>query len=159
MNEIESNKMKVYLAGPIKGQTYQQCTEVRERIANKLTNVGIVALSPMRGKEYLESEEYKASIQDNYESFPLSTMKGIVCRDHNDVRNCNAVLMDLREATQVSIGTMIEVGWSNAYGKPIVLLMEKDNIHKHGMLTEIVDFWVQDEDLAIYILTQLNIYR
>lgn len=127
----------VYLAGPISGQSYDAATNWRADAMSMLGSVGIVGLSPLRGKEFLSNEDY---IEGTYEHNHLGTAKGITTRDRLDVRNCDVVLMNLVGAKKVSIGTMIEVGWADAFGKPIVLVMENGNLHEHPILETITHF-------------------
>lgn len=133
-------KPTVYLAGPIKGLSYDGATTWREDAQIALAAVGIVALSPMRFKRYLAGE---LTIGDSYADFTLSTEQGITTRDRFDVQRCDVVLMNLLGAEKVSIGTMIEAGWADAYRKPVVLVVEDSgNAHDHCMLRTIAGFRV-----------------
>ncbi len=125
--------MKVYLAGPITGQSYEQTTNWRERVTPLLGGVNIKAYSPMRGKAYLSKEE---KIQDSYSDSTMSSITGINVRDYNDVKTADAILVNfLGSGERISIGTVMEIAWARAFQIPIVIVMEKDNIHHHGMLT------------------------
>jgi len=108
----------------------------------------------MRGKKYLANE---VSIKDSYEEHPLSCQKGITCRDRMDVRRCDMVLVNLLEISKVSIGSVMELAWADAWRKPIIVVMEKENIHSHSMLREVSGFIVSDlneaVDLAIAVLS------
>lgn len=130
----------VYLAGPITGLTFGDCTDWRKDAIKRLAEHGITGLSPMRGKEYLleiakdkplgpDGDKYVLSFKS-----PLSTNAGITTRDRWDCQRADAVLMNLCGAKQVSIGSMIEVGWADAARRPIVLAMDEGNIHHHGMV-------------------------
>lgn len=145
----------VYLAGPITGLTYDGCTDWRDHASKELAAQGITCYSPMRAKEYLRSE---GRLIGSYEDHPTATAKGITARDRFDVQTCDLVLMNLLGAERVSIGTMIEVGWADAWRKPIVLAIEKPkwfvflrkkNIHDHPMLSEIASFVVHSLAEAI----------
>lgn len=87
----------------------------------------------MRYKSYLSADSV---IADVYETHPLSTLQGINLRDHNDVQRSNGLLVNLTGADRVSIGTMIELGWADAYRKPVVIAMEEGNIHWHAMVRD-----------------------
>ena len=147
---------RVYLAGPITGLTYDNCTDWRSSVAKQLGESGITCFSPMRAKEYLRSE---GKLIGSYEDHPTATAKGITSRDRCDVQTCDLVLMNLLGAERVSIGTMIEVGWADAWRKPIVLAIEKprhrfafvrkQNIHTHPMLSEIASFTVHNLSDAV----------
>ena len=128
----------VYLAGPISGLKFGECTEWRNAVVHDLSQYGITGLSPMRGKEYLLSiakDEPLGPDGDKYKIIsPLSTNQGITTRDRWDCQRADVVLMNLVGAKQVSIGTCIEIGWADAARVPIVLAMEDGNPHEHGMV-------------------------
>ena len=137
----------LYCAGPISGLSYGESTDWREYVSSKLPSY-IKAVSPMRGKTYLKEER---EIKDSYEETPLSCKKGITCRDRMDVMRCDALLINFLGAKKVSIGSLIEAGWGDAWRKPIIIVMEKDNVHRHSILEEISGFIVSDLDTAINI--------
>ena len=139
----------LYCAGPITGVTYAESTDWREYVSGKLPPY-IKAVSPMRGKQYLANE---TNIKVSYPEHPLSTQKGIVCRDRADVMRCDMILVNFLGATKVSIGSVMEIAWADAWRKPIIVVMEEDNIHRHSMLNEVSGFVVIDLDEAIRIAT------
>jgi len=142
----------IYLAGPITGLKYGECVSWREYVKEKLTPKGIQCFSPMRGKDYLNLGE--ESIQAFYElaDQPLSLPRGITTRDRFDVMNCDAIIVNFLGADKVSIGTVMEIAWADMLRKPVVLVMEKNNIHRHPMLQEAVGFVVEDLDSAIAMM-------
>jgi nucleoside 2-deoxyribosyltransferase len=145
--------LKVYLAGPISGLTYGESTDWRESIQNKLAAYGISGVSPMRGKWYLEQEKV---IKGSYEDHALSSKRGITTRDRWDCQRCDAILVNLLGAKKVSIGTMIELGWADSARKPIVLVMEPDNIHAHPIVNEVAGFTCTTLDEAVDVLIALD---
>ena len=138
----------LYCAGPISGVSYGESTDWREYVAGKLP-VHIKAVSTMRGKKYLAGE---SKVKDSYEEHPLSCQKGITCRDRMDTMRCDMVLVNFLGAKSVSIGSVMEIAWADAYRKPIVVVMEKDNVHWHAMVREVSGFIVSDLDEAIKIV-------
>jgi len=127
------NRYKVYLAGPITGQSYDGSTEWREEAKNTLDKYGIDGYSPMRGKAYLSKED---KIKDSYSDYTMSSINGINVRDFNDCKTADAILVNfIGCGTRVSIGTVMEIAWARAFQIPIVIVMEKENVHNHGMLT------------------------
>ena len=122
---------KVYLAGPITGSNYDSVTNWREKTILVFKENNIEGLSPMRGKEFLSNEK---SIADNYSNHYLSTIAGINIRDYNDTIKSDAVLVNFLGATKVSIGTVMEIAWARAHNVPVVIVIEPENIHQHGML-------------------------
>jgi|YelNatPaOPRAMG01_1025707.scaffolds.fasta_scaffold41937_2 hypothetical protein len=137
----------LYCAGPITGLSYGESVDWREYVASKLPPY-IKAVSPMRGKKYLANEK---NIKNSYEEHPLSSQKGITCRDRMDVMRCDMILVNFLGATKVSIGSVMEIAWADAWRKPIIVVMEKDNVHSHAMIQEVSCFIVSDLDKAIEI--------
>jgi nucleoside 2-deoxyribosyltransferase len=133
----------LYLAGPITGLSYGEATDWRQYVADNLPEY-ILPVSPMRGKQYLGDE---TSIAKSYEDNPLSCQKGITCRDRDGVKNCDMLFVNFLGAKTVSIGTVMEVAWADAYRKPIVIIM--DELHNHPILKEVAGFVVHDIDTAI----------
>lgn len=95
----------LYLAGPIAGCTYGECTDWRKYVVSKLPP-HIHALSPMRGKEFLSAHPM---IQGEHAENPLCRQAGITCRDRSDIMRADAVLFNLLGAKTVSIGTVHRV--------------------------------------------------
>ncbi len=149
-------KPKVYLAGPIRGLNYNEATEWREKAISILDEVGIDGMSPMRAKKYLEglSNVGGEKLADAYAEFPLSTMKAIVTRDRNDCMKSDMVIMYLKGAKTISMGSILEIAWADAARVPVVLVMEKDksNCHEHGMIREMCGFQVETLEEAINIV-------
>lgn len=142
----------VYLAGPISGQTYAGATDWREYAICRLAEWGIVGLSPMRGKAYLSGE---TRLADHYPEHVACTVKGITCRDIWDVRRCDVVLINLLDAKEVSIGSMLELGGGFVLNKPVVLCMQPGNPHWHGMVLEMGDFRVDTLDDGLDVVRML----
>ena len=46
----------------------------------------------------------------------------------------------------------MEIAWADMLRKPVVLVMEKDNMHRHPMLQEAVGFVVEDLEAAIAMM-------
>lgn len=157
----------VYLAGPIKGLTYEVARlGWRLDFVNKLDQVSggsIVCRSPMRAKQFLKDQGAISGRPDAYASEPLATQKGITTRDRNDVLSCDAMVANFLGAERLSGGTAIEFGWADLARKPIVMVIEKNGImesglpnpHWHPMFNEIAGYIVQDLDEAAYIVNHI----
>jgi nucleoside 2-deoxyribosyltransferase len=140
----------VYLAGPITGLTYGNATEWRKLVKDAMPS-HISTLSPMRGKQRLEllkDEQIKMSYEDN----PLTSEKGINTRDYYDVMRCDALFVNLLGAQKVSIGTVMEIAWARTTQKPVILVMEKGNVHDHAMLRYACGFIVSTLEEGIEVL-------
>jgi hypothetical protein len=158
----------VYTAGPITGLSFAGCTEWRAGVAKELATKGIKAVSPMRGKEYLEKfDSISADGTDYAHMSPLSLPKGVVVRDHWDVIRCKVLFVNLLQRhiepakRIVSIGTVAEIAWKWHVQGPIVLVMEKDgweedgkviyNNHRHMFVTEMATYQVETLDAGMRI--------
>lgn len=147
---------RVYLCGPITGCTYDEATVEREKMVEKFKERGVEALSPMRGKIfYLESRNEALKAKGHVEI--MSTDKAIVKRDKNDVKNSDLIFADLRGAKKTSIGSMVEYGWADAMGIPIITVMEEEtNPHDHAFVHQLSTYVTADVDeafmLAMYLL-------
>jgi nucleoside 2-deoxyribosyltransferase len=145
--------MIVYLAGPITGCSYKECTDWRKTATNTLGAFNIKCLDPMRGKSFLENAD---DIRDEYGATPTSNRQSITYRDHDDIRRADIVLVNFSGATRVSIGTVIEIGWASELNKLIVVIMDEDNCHWHGMLRELAYVTVPDLKTAINIIREVS---
>jgi nucleoside 2-deoxyribosyltransferase len=149
---------KVYLAGPISGLTYDQGQDWRIAASLALARHHIAGYSPLRAKAYLRS---KGVIDQAYEDTCLSCDRGIITRDRWDVMTADAVLFYLVGATKVSVGTIMELGWADAFRKPTVVIMEDaGNVHEHPMVREVTGFRVTTLEEGIEVLDKiLNPYN
>jgi nucleoside 2-deoxyribosyltransferase len=145
--------MKVYLAGPITGLTFEGCTDWRNTVRDAV-HENIQTLSPLRGKQYLQERCIAGNgvVGMSYEEYPLSSKRGINTRDHWDVLRCDVVFVNFLGAEKVSIGTVMEIAWAHAYKKPVIIVMEKGNIHEHAMLDECTGFRVETLQAGIDVL-------
>ena len=141
------SKPLVYLAGTIKHTSYTGATHWRQNAARYLNELGIATLDPMRGKDFLKG------------LMPLGATFGETFdfeRDRWDVQNCDVIFCNLMYTEQVSIGTVIEIAWADVFGKYIVVAMNDNNIHQHGMLRQTASIVFNDFEEALrYIPTLL----
>lgn len=143
--------MKIYLAGPITGLSWDGATDWRKFVKENI-NESIQTLSPLRGKEFLKKAK---TISDNYSEMPLASIKGINTRDYNDVRTCDALLVNFLDSQNVSIGTVMEIAWARAFNKPVVCVMEADNIHNHSMLNYACGYIINTLEEGIKIIESI----
>lgn len=140
----------VYLAGPICGLSYDGATGWREYAEAALATDGIRSFSPMRSKAFLSGHDAANPLGPHGYQHVLSTPKAITTRDRRDCTTCDAVLMNLRGATRVSIGTVIEIAWADMARVPVVLVMEREgNLHEHCMVREMCGFQVETLEQGI----------
>jgi nucleoside 2-deoxyribosyltransferase len=146
---------QIYLCGPITGLTYDEATLQRNELVLRFQDLGISALSPMRGKIFELQGRAEVFKSKGYTEI-MATDKAIVGRDRNDVKSSDAILADLRGAKKASIGSMVEFGWADAYRIPIITVMEKDgNPHDHAFVQQLSTYVVSDMEEAIVLATIL----
>lgn len=147
-------KKKVYLSGPMGGLTYEQAQGWRTDVSNQLDSSIVATYSPLRGVRQTIGNQVMGLFGN--EKDPLTTGRGILIADHYDVQTSDAILVNLLDAKERSIGTISEVAWAFAYRKPIVLVMEAaDNVHDHAFIRQMADFTVTNLQEAIRILKVL----
>jgi nucleoside 2-deoxyribosyltransferase len=127
-------KRKIYLAGPITGTDYNDSrfgwrktfNDLLVAIQKERTNYEpwLECFSPMREKEFLEKDQCISGAADYASLHGFGTPQGILTRDHNDVRNCDAMVACFLGAKRVSIGTCVEFGFAYSYRKPVIMVME-----------------------------------
>jgi nucleoside 2-deoxyribosyltransferase len=145
--------MKIYLAGPISGREYN---EIIGRYAAKislLSDMGYDVYCPMTGRQYMRNDiKLKASGTGN----PLSINHAIVERDRWMVSNVDIVLADLTNSGErVSIGTLFELAWASLLGKHTIIIIPKENIHRHAFVLESGDIIFDAEEDAYDYLKDL----
>lgn len=110
-------KKSVYLAGPVGGCTYAEARNGwRLEFAAKLSDE-IEVFSPLRGIHGYEDEQV----------FTNENQKNIsgnwwVLRDLNDVKTCDAVVVNFRGAKKVSVGSIAEIFYGAALGKHFIVI-------------------------------------
>lgn len=139
------SKKALFLAGPLTGTSYSDALVWREYVESKLP-ADVIAFSALRGKRYVANERV---LRDAYPEHLLSTPQGTITRDRYDVSRCDALFVNFLNADKVSIGTIMEMAWADAWRIPIILAMEKGNIHDHAFVRQVAAFIAQDLDEAI----------
>ncbi len=149
-------KHLVYLAGPISGLTYGECTDWRNTVAAALNSDKVETLTPLRGKHFLSG---KGAIHSGSYDDTIISAKGITRRDMFDTLRSTAVFVNLLGTKQVSIGTCMEIAWAYQAQIPTVVLMEPGSVHRnHVMIQEsctyIADSVEQGIELMKYLLNE-----
>lgn len=133
----------VYLAGAIAGHVFDDANEWRNDAQFLLSARGIETLSPLRAKEALGvTHRISTDFRDYSGLGPFFTSRGIMARDFNDVKRCDALLVNLLGLQKPSLGTTMELAWAYALQKPVVVAIEAaGNPHdNHPMLAEAMPF-------------------
>ncbi len=135
----------VYLAGAIAGLSGSDATTWRHAACAYLADRNIETLDPMRAKRALAAQERISTDFNDYAGRGVFfTSRGIMTRDFNDVRRCDALLVNLRGLAKPSLGTIMELAWAYALQKPAVVVIEAEgNPHdNHPMIHEAMPFRV-----------------
>jgi nucleoside 2-deoxyribosyltransferase len=146
--------MMVYLAGPVTGLTYAEAVGWRSAAASYLRQHGITALSPLRGTHFLAD---LGVLRDQYlDTHPLVSARAITAQDRWDCQRADIILVHLLGAERVSIGTVLELAWADAAGKPIVAVMEASgNPHDHPMIRELIGWRLEALQPALEMIVTL----
>ena len=142
----------IYLAGGIAGLSGDSATLWRSYAQEQLENLGFETRDPMRAKvELSELPLISRDFHDYADKGPFFTSRGIMVRDFNDVKTCDALLVNLLGLEKPSLGTIMELAWAYALQKPAVVAIEREgNPHdRHPMLHEAMPFRVETLDEAI----------
>ena len=124
----------VYLAGGITGSRLEDIVAWRDYVASKLDN-HIIPLSPLRLKrKYLKDLIEDGIVAKEYNQKKLSSGQGIYTRDVDDIRRSDLVFCNFLGTNIASLGTGFEIGLASAWQKPLVIVAEENNIHRHPLL-------------------------
>lgn len=120
----------VYLSGPITGLPYTIARYGWRRDFVMMLDKGIEVLSPMRHEGHLAelkdenmTDEVLADFQKR-NGHIFSHPKMIVAKDLLDIKMSDIILVNFLGATTVSKGTIHEMGYAQALGKTIIMVME-----------------------------------
>ena len=123
------SKPKIYLAGPIKSLSYGDATGWRDYATRLLNSQGMAGFSPMRSKHFLV-DDLAISTGSEFYQHVVATPKAIVARDRYDVKSCDMMLINVAGAFTVSLGTAIEIGWADSFGKLMVMVRSPKSIDR-----------------------------
>lgn len=141
----------IYLAGPILGCTHGEANDWRKYVDKKLSYYAseLRGISPLRC-EPLIGERYTAQYPDPRFGVP----RAIAAKNRFDVKNCDMTLAYLPKemGDSVSIGTIIECAWADAYGQQVILVSDHPKIVNHPVLDACVDWKLQTLDEGIEVI-------
>lgn len=125
--------MRVYLSGPITGQSPAQVRDWRDVMREKCQNIEFI--DPAQAaidtrNAYAKPESDKQALER------LHHGRFVLDRNRTLIENSDLVFANfLNSESRVSIGSVGELFWANAFGKPIIIVRQKTgNIHNHAML-------------------------
>jgi hypothetical protein len=154
--------LSVYLGGHIAGLEYKSAVDWREVAIKSFAEDGILGISPMRYKEFLQKigkarlDGDEMASRDAYEAMLLSD-SFVSLRAETDIRRSSLFFANfvypgvLPEdvSRAVTKGTLIELGIARGIRKPIITVMEPGNANDHPMVREFADYMVSDLETGI----------
>lgn len=146
--------LSIYLAHPISGSTFGEIHQWYTKHIAMLTAIGYRVYDPVtmytkstKKDETCASADLKGALINNHALFE---------RDKWMVNKVDIVLAVLTGATRVSIGAVTEIAWGSLLNKHTIVVMEKDNIHRHAFVIEAADVVFENIKEAIDYLKDLN---
>jgi hypothetical protein len=129
--------MKIYIAHPITGLSYDEVVTYYEEIGEKLSKMGYKVYHPMTGKSYLRTEK---ELKPSGYVYPVSTDHAIKERDKWMVKQADVVFVDFTGSKSVSIGCICELAWADDTPTVhTVVVLPKNNVHSHAFVKEMAD--------------------
>lgn len=116
---------KVYLAGSIRGLSYEEATQWRIDATTYLGKYGIECISPMRNKGLLVKEK---KITNAYDMEGGYTPAELYRRDKFDIIHSDIILVNLLHTKNTPIGTTFELAWGTLLDKYCVVVVDKESI-------------------------------
>ncbi len=153
---MRKTSLLVYLAGPMTGQTLEETIAWRRDATNKLEDAGFTVLDPARGLMFLKPE---GVVKDSYENSHTETKHTVFVRDKFDSTRADILLINLLEASRVSIGTMMELAWAHLSNRfPVVVMEREGNPHMHAFVRESAGVILDDMDDAVnYVIRTFGV--
>ena len=150
----------IYLSGPITGKDYTEARYGWRLEFADAMDEGTVVLSPMRHEGHLAEMKAAMSIEaleafEKEKNHIFSHPKMIVSKDMLDIEQCDLMVVNLLGATEVSQGTVWEMGYAKGKGKQIVLITSPGNVHKSPFIRESANIVVDNLDDAVMIVNSL----
>lgn len=144
-------QLTIYCAHPISGQTWEQVCDYYNNTKKKLTELGFNVLHPMTGKNNIRTEINQRFQAADFKS-PVASNHAIFERDKWMVSQSDIVYLNLTGSTIASIGSMMEIAWAALLSKYTIVIMEKENLHRHAFVIEAADIIFETEEEAITYL-------
>lgn len=144
----ENRERTVYLSGPITGCSEKQAADWRRHVRDRLAP-GLIAIDPMRDAVDFSVVSEKqldeaARLQSLYHG------REILERNRVDIARCDVLLVNFLGAQRISIGSVGELFWADAFRKPVIVVRETHhNLHDHGLINAIAFLTFDKLDSAI----------
>ena len=145
----------VYFAHPISGVSLEVVQQYYDDIRKMFGKICFVQ-TPMDVVARTDLSERKESFKD-----PAMVNDVITNRDYKFIEGCDVIFANLSKCTRVSIGTVMVIAWAYAHHKYIIIVMDKEGLHEHGMIlgthpVVFTDFNSAAQHLVDYCMTGIS---
>ncbi len=132
----------VYLAGPIRGKSYEGATSWRDDFARclfeaknqlVLKQVSFVLMDPMRSKEHMKGMACIGNGEFKTDGLFVS-QQAIATRDEADIALADIVVFNLLDDETISIGTCMEMGLAKGLGKIGIVVRTQNSRYDHPLV-------------------------
>lgn len=148
------HRYKLYLAGPVTGLSYKDAINWRNEVSELLID-DFDCVSPLRGYDVLTNEN---NIKPSYENSILTTQRAIMFRNCFDVSRIDGMFVCFLNTAKVSIGTIMEISLAHWLRKPIVLVMDNNNVHNHPMIMQSTPYVVNTINDGIKLVKDIFLH-
>jgi|GEM_PF-2403476 len=144
--------MKIYIAHPINGLSYEEVVNYFTTTEEKLRKFGYIVYHPMVDKKDLRNEK---RFRSDY-TYPSATNHAVKERDKWMVKQADVLFVDFTDAKETSIGCVSEMAWADDTPTVhTVVILPKDNIHNHAFVKEMADVVFECREEAFDYLKKL----
>ena len=144
-------KFKLYIAHPITGLSGREVIDYFNKVSGIFKDQFKI-LSPLSDKEHLYNDDlcqahgYKDAVCNDHAIFQRDTWM---------VSQSDIVLCDLSGSTFVSIGCCMELAIASHLHKHTIVIMDRENIHRHSFVLDAADIIFEDFNSAVMYLSKL----
>lgn len=144
----------VYLAGPILGKTVGEANNWREQMRRDLGVYNIHGISPLR----CEPPGIDGVYAGSYDDPKFGHMRAIASKNVFDTKSCDLVLAYMPKESRnpiPSLGTIIEMAYAWAIGKPVVLVTDDEFLLQHPLVMASASWVLPDLPSAVDLIAGL----
>ncbi|HCA51619.1 MAG TPA: hypothetical protein DEP24_00910 [Mycobacterium sp.] len=158
----------VYLAGPILGCTKGEANDWRKYVDDRVSKRLDITMPPemdcwvrskIRGISPLRCEPIVGEVYTAiYDDPKFGTAKAIGVKNLYDTKAADIVLAYLPKPAagkERSLGTVLEIGWAKAIGKPVIIVTDDPFVQGHPVVQFCADWMLDDLDQAVDVIVGL----
>lgn len=148
----------VYTAGPMTGLTHEEADSWRsnELLHDILGKNGWEILSPTDAKEKPWLIEKYSGDNVMPARVPHVMERREVQLDLEHIHAASAIIANLKDAKIVSIGTVCEIAYAYAIGRPIIVVDDDGSLHDHMFIRQMATVTVADMGAAVDELLKIG---